>query len=266
MRPPGGKAGSGGTALHGLRIAVTRPASVDDRLAALLAERGAEPVVVPLVRIEAASDPAPLLEAARAIDDYDWIVFTSANGVTAFRAALETAAGAGGPPPRGRVAVVGPATAEAVRHMLGWAVSAMPDRFTGEAVAAAMEALSPLRGCRVLWPKAAQAREALGRDLAAAGARLDAPEAYVTLEDTGAARYLGGLLRAGALHAVTLTSPSAARCLGAVQPPLEGVVVAVIGPSTAGAARAAALPVHVEPGEHTLSGLVDALAYHFAQS
>lgn len=249
--------------LQGLRVAVTRPdpAPQTDPLSELLSAEGAVPVPVPLVRIERPPDRTALLACAAVVDGYDWIVFTSANGVRFFAEALLQVGGEGAKP-GARIAAVGPATADAVTAQLGWDVAVVPDRFTGAAVAAAMAAVAPLAAARVLWPKAVEAREFLGRDLLAAGARLDAPHAYATRALPEGAAELARMLAEGGVDVVTLTSPSAARCLARAQPRMRGVVVAVIGPSTAEAARDAGLPVHVEPETHTLPGLVAALVRH----
>jgi uroporphyrinogen-III synthase len=254
-------AGSRSDALVGCRIAVTRPAALAAGLAGALRAHGAEPVLLPLVRTAPAADAAPLLAAAREIRSYGWIVVTSATGVEYLRAALERV-GEQGTPPAARIAVVGPATAQAVAELLGWEVAVMPADHVGSALAAAMGAVAPLDGVRVLWPRARDARPELRRDLLAAGALLDSPVAYCTESVPDAAREIAALAAAGALHAVTLTAPSAARCLAAARPP-RSLVVAAIGPSTAETARAHGLPVHVEPERHTVPDLVASLVEFF---
>jgi uroporphyrinogen III methyltransferase / synthase len=251
-------------ALYGWRVAVTRPADSAADLAAALAAHGAEPVLLPLVQVVPPLDPAPLRAAVDAMDIYDWVVFTSANAVRSLSAALTAAGRRGRRLPAIRTAAVGPATAGAVADLLGWTVHASPAHFTGSRVAAAMAAVSPLRGARVLWPRAREAREALPRDLLAAGCLVDAPEAYRTERVPASAERIRTLAQAGLLQAITLTSPSAAECLAA-DPPLADVVIAVIGPSTAEAARAHGLPVHVEAGRHTIPDLAAALAHYAAR-
>jgi uroporphyrinogen-III synthase len=246
-------------ALAGWRVAVTRPRAGADQLADALRRRGAIPVFLPLVQTVPAQDPAPLMTAARRLESYDWVVLTSANGARFLRDALRAAGK--GPAFHGRVAAVGPATAAAAAELLGWAADVVPPDFVGSALTAAMAAAAPLQGARVLWPRARGAREELPRDLQAAGAALDAPEAYGTEPVPASARRISGLATEGTLHAVTLTSPSAARCLAGAQPP-GSLLIAVIGPSTAGVARQHGLTVHVEPTQHTVPGLVAALARH----
>jgi uroporphyrinogen-III synthase len=284
--------------LAGLRVAVTRPARQDDPLASALQLRGAIPVVLPLVVVAAAADTAPLQTAVARLAECGWVVFTSANAVRFFGDAWLRAGG--DTPPQLRVAAVGPATAEAVAEVLGWRVDAMPAAYTGAALTAAMQQVAPVAGVRVLWPRAAEARDALPRDLQAAGAILDAPVAYSTRAEAAAARQLAELVQQGGIDIITLTSPSAATSLAAAgqaaglhwpaaaapeatgaaaQPGATGAaaqpgkpaggrcVVAAIGPSTAETAAAAGLVVHVMPEEHTIPGLVAALeAYMGRQS
>jgi uroporphyrinogen-III synthase len=242
---------TGASPLKGLRVAVTRPADGPDVLAGALEARGATAVAAPLVRITSPADGAPLSAALERLGTYDWVVFTSANAVRAV--------GPGLAPPAARIAAVGPATAEAIAGILGWRVHAMPGEFTGRAVTAAMLRQGPLDGARVLWPRAEAAREELREQLAAAGAHLDAPVAYRTVQLPQNAARLAGMIETGAVDVVTLTSPSAARCLADAVASTGRAVIAVIGPSTAEAARASGLPVHVEPAAHTIPDMVEAL-------
>lgn len=241
---------------------MTRPAGGAAELAELLRERAARPVVLPLVAVLPAADPAPLRAAAAALQGFDWVVFTSPNAVRYMHDAL-AATGSSGVRPPARIAVVGPATARAVEQLLGWPVDASPTEFTGDAVAAAMQAVAPLHGARVLWPRSAAARDAVPRDLQAAGAVLEAPEAYRSEPVPAAARELCHLLERRLLDAITFTSPSAVHCLAAEHPRLDDIAVAVIGSITARAARDHGFPVHVEPDQHTIPALVIALERHY---
>jgi uroporphyrinogen-III synthase len=244
--------------LRGCRVAVTRPASGADQLAMLLRLNGAVPVILPLVGVEAATDLAPLAAAISRLSTYDWVVFTSANAVRVVQAELQRSGVDAGVRPR-RTAAVGPATARAVTDFLGWTVDVVPDDFVGAVLPSAMAVVAPLRGASVLWPRAAAAQDALPRELAAAGAVVDAPVAYRTVTRVDAARELARLLREASLDVVTFTSPSAVNCLASISTETGAAVIAVIGASTAAAARQKGLPVHVEPGQHTIPGLVDAL-------
>jgi len=237
--------------LAGLKVAITRPEQAADEFHYRLASAGATPLSYPLIRIEPRDDG--LTESARRLPVYDWVVFTSA---TAVRRLAEVGCHDGHVPD---VAVVGKATAAAVRSVLGWPVTAMPERFTGDEVVAAMAAHEPLRGRRVLWPRAAGARPIIAAQLAAAGALLDAPVAYGTVVDREAVHGLRARALAGAVDVITFTSPSAVHAYmsGGAWP--GGVRTAVIGPVTAAACARHGIPVHVMAPEHTIAALVHEL-------
>jgi uroporphyrinogen-III synthase len=242
-------------ALQGRIVVVTRPEQGAADFAAALRAEGAEPVLMPLIRIVATDDAAQLSRCLRQLSEYEWIVFTSANAVGPVAALLPSAA-----VPTGRVAAVGPATAAAVEQRLGWPTTVVPGHYSGADLAAAMRTIAPLTGARVLWPRARAARAELPRALAHAGARLDAPEAYAVEAVAGSAHELHQAIMAGTVDAVTFTSPSAVNAFAAAGPLGTAVVVAVIGASTAAAARGHGIPVHVEPEEHTIAAMVDGLA------
>jgi uroporphyrinogen-III synthase len=230
--------------LGGVRIAVTRPADPVGGLSSRLEALGAIPLAFPLVRIVPPADERPLREAAAAVASYDWVVFTSANAVRAFLAAMA-------PTDLSslrsrRIGAVGPATAVALA-MAGVNADAVPATSVGAAVAAAMSERQDLRGVRVLWPRAGNASEALANALHAAGALTHVVEAYRTEAIPANADALIAALRDGNVDILTFTSPSAVasftRAGGAVP---EDVRVAVIGPVTREAVTAAGFPVHIE--------------------
>ena len=254
--------GPGGSPLRGIRVAVTRPADSAEELAAPLRRLGAQVTLAPLIAVLPPTDRRPAADAAQSLAQLDWVVFTSANAARFF-AALLSGEDRRARPPHLRVAVVGPGTEAAVTRELAWPAHACPEQYTGAALTAAMAAVAPLGGAKVLWPRARDARDVLPVDLRAAEAILTAPVVYRTEPDPPAARRLIRLLEAGRLDALTLTSPSAVHCLAAAGVVPTGVVMAVIGPTTAAAARHEGLPVHVEPEEHTIPGLVAALTEHF---
>jgi uroporphyrinogen-III synthase len=246
--------------LHGRCVAVTRAEEGAGALAELLRERGARVLDLPLIRLLPPQDPTPLHEAVAQLSRYDWLVFTSANAVRACRAAF-AATGSAVVRPRW-IAAVGPATAHAVAAEFGWSADAVPVAFTGDQLTTAMASVAPLAGRAVLWPRAAAARAVLRDELEAAGARLDAPEAYRTEPLPQAAAQLARRIAAGEVDAVTFTSPSAVRCYAGTGAGTARATVAVIGQTTAAAVRAAGLPVHVQPEEHTFPALVEALTRH----
>jgi len=225
--------------LFGRRVLVTRPAEQAAPLRSALEEAGAEAVLVPMVRsVPEATTPA-LAAALAGLAGYDFLVFTSANAVTAL-AARARAAGVPFGGLEARALCVGPATAlAAARAGLVVAPLAAPAGDAAELLSAARASV-PLAGRRVLWPRAAGASRALADGLREAGAWVDDPIAYRTEPAPFDGARLAAGLAGGMLHALTFASPSAARSFAAGVGP-EGVaaaraaVVAAIGRATAAA-------------------------------
>lgn len=238
--------------LQGCRVIVTRPEEQAEALASLLRERGAEVRVRPLVRIAPPADAGRALRGALArATDYDWVVFTSANAVRAWAAA-------GGAQGRAQVACVGEATARSAREH-GLEVATIPAVYTGAALAETMRAAGDVAGARVLWPRASGAGDAVRAGLTAAGASVDAVDAYTTVEDDAAAEALCAELQGHPCDVITFTSPSGVRSYARARRGECRAAVAVIGTVTRAAAVAAGLTVDVLPQRHTMDGLVEAL-------
>lgn len=235
--------------LAGRRIAVTRPRGQVDELAEELERRGARVLTFPLIAIGPPPEPGPLADAAARLDDYDWIVFTSANGVAAL---LQVA-----PDLRGtRIAAVGPATAAAVRREAGVEPAFVPERFAAEEIAAGLE---PVGGATILLPQADLADPALALELRERGAAVDAVTAYATVAVERSAQELHELRTC---DAVVLASGSAARSLAA-QGGAGGALAACIGPKTAEVASEVGLEVGIVAREATGEGIIQALVSHF---
>lgn len=248
--------------LFGKRVLVTRSREQASALSALLAEQGAEPVEVPVLEIIPPDSYEGLDGAIRRLDSYDWVVFTSANGVRIFLrrlAALGLDVRALG---RARLAAIGPATADELERCC-LRVDLVPEEYVAEAVAAALVA-SGVDGLRVLLPRAEMARETLAEELEKAGATVDKVVCYRTVP---ALRRLAGLreeLREGEIDVVTFASSSTVRFLveglgddAAVL--LSNAKVACIGPITADTARDLGIRVDIVASDHTIPGLVEAL-------
>ncbi len=256
--------------LFGRRIVITRARAQAGTLAALLEERGAEVIAFPTIAIVPPADPAALERAVAAAAGYDWILFTSANGVRVF---FERFAAAGRDVREltpVRLAVIGPETAaELGRRLLRPAI--LPDDYRAEGLLAALAA-EDLRGRRVLLPRAAGARTILPETLAARGAVVDEVIAYraVAPADTDVAG-LRAALAAGAVDALTFTSSSTVRnfvdLIGAddvARLITKGrPAIACIGPVTAETARELGLHVAMMPASYTVPALAAALVEHF---
>jgi uroporphyrinogen III methyltransferase / synthase len=242
-------------ALFGRRVVITRARAQASALSARLRELGAVVIEVPTIRIDPPDDGgAALEEAARdlAAGRYDWVVFSSANAVTALLAHLEDARSFG----PARIAVVGPGTAET---LAGWRIvpELVPERAIAEGL---LEAFPdpPGTDARILLPRAAEGRDVLPAGLAAAGWHVDALEAYRTVP---VALNASDRVAVAGADAVCFASASAVRGLleAAGGPEIVPPVVVCIGPSTAAAATAAGLAIASVAERHTIPGLVQAL-------
>jgi hydroxymethylbilane synthase len=248
-----------GDPLRGRRIVVTRPVEQAAPLAGALERLGATVVRVPLVAIEPMRSAQPAEEIAD-LTQYDWIVFTSANGVSALRARFAESSALEGV----RVAAVGPATAEAVRS-LGIEPAFVPERFAAEEI---VEGLGPLTDAHVLLPQADLADPLLAETLRARGARVDAFTAYRTVRVEPPAAELAELVESP--DAILVASGSAAQSLASLAaaiPSLRGSVedalLVYIGPKTARVAGELGLPDGLVAEEATADGIIHALTSHF---
>jgi uroporphyrinogen-III synthase len=237
--------------LAGRTVLVTRPREEAGELLQRLRDLGADTLPAPAIRLEtAASVPLATAQREAANGAFDWIVFTSAAGATAWSRLVRATDDA--VRPRARVAAVGSGTAEALQAA-GLHADLVPPTFTTEALADAF----PRGSGRVLLPRADLATGELESALAEKGWTPVRVDAYrIELEDTLPRRAVEALARKG-VDAVTFTSASTVE--GFARATAERPVAVCIGPVTAEAARAAGFPVAAEAEPHTIESLVDAV-------
>ena len=270
--------------LHGRRILVTRASEQAEAFSERLRALGAIPVEFATIRIVPPEDWEPLDDALRRLcvaGWYDWLVFTSVNGV---RTCFERLHSLGYDAPaigHVRTAAIGPATAAALARY-GITADLVPGEYIAEGVAAALiddarRRNQPLAGKRVLLARAAEARNVLVSELQGAGATVDVVAAYRTAavsSDDEQGREVLRMLEARQLDILTFTSSSTVRnfmhwlrqceaggagslislALSNVRPK-----IACIGPITSQTAREFGLDVHIEAQEFTIAGLVEAI-------
>lgn len=260
--------------LFGRRVVVTRSRAQASKLSERLLELGAEPFEFPAIQVAPPEDGEPLRRAAAGVGTYDWVIFTSANGVETFFAALDEQGGDARALGCTKVAAIGSETAAALAAR-GIRADAVPGEFRAEGVLALFP--ERLDGVRILLARAAEAREVLPEELRRRGAEVDDVAAYRTVPGEGARRAgrLQEMLAAGEVDAVTFTSSSTVRNLLAMLGGesaegraeavrlLNRTTLASIGPVTTKTAREAGLNVQVEAAEYTIAGLVEALTGHF---
>ncbi len=245
--------------LLGKRIVVTRTRKQASVLSNKLRALGAHVIELPTIRIEPPSDLREFAELVQDAHIYDWIVFTSANGVEAFFDVFfklyDDAREIGG----ARIAAIGPATAQRVKdfHLH---VDLQPDEFVAEAVVREFKKQGSIENLRILLVRAEKAREVLPKELSATGAIVDEGFAYRTVPETrdisGARRQLA---QDGA-DLITFTSSSTVENFLALTLPWpKGMRIASIGPITSKTVRDHGLTVDVEARRHDIDGLVHAV-------
>jgi uroporphyrinogen III methyltransferase/synthase len=247
------------------RIVVTRTRKQASVLSNKLRALGAHVIELPTIRIEPPSNLREFAELVQDAHGYDWIVFTSANGVEAFFDIFfklyDDAREIGG----ARIAAIGPATAQRVKDFR-LHVDLQPDDFVAEAVVREFKKQGSIENLRVLLVRAEKARDTLPKELSALGAIADEALAYRTVPETrdtsGARRQLA---KDGA-DLITFTSSSTVEnflALGLPWP--QGMRIASIGPITSKTVRDHGLNVDVEARRHDIDGLVQAVRELFAQ-
>ena len=241
------------------RIVVTRAREQAGSLSEMLREQGAYVVELPTIEIRPPEDWAPLDSAITELESYDWVLFTSANGVRFFIERLD-ASSKDLRHLRGKVCAIGPATAERLRS-LHVKVDLMPDEYVAESVLAAFGP-QDLAGKRILLPRAKVARDLIPVELTKRGAIVDAVPAYQTVAPEESAKLAAEIFAGDARpHWITFTSSSTAANFARLCPleRLGGVKIASIGPVTSRTIRELGLRVDLEPKRYTMEGLVEAL-------
>lgn len=256
------------SSLAGKRIVITRAALQSEELAKELSARGAHSVILPLVSFAEPEDFAPLDRAIAEIQQFDWLILTSAQTVRAImqRAdGLQRSLAPGGA--RLRVACVGPVTAEAARN------AKLPVEYvavTHNGVGLANELGGKLQGSKVLLPRSDRANPDLPAALKRFGAHVTEVVAYRTVRPSESDRKSLKNIVAGQADAILFFSPSAvqhfaemvgAEKLRAIQ---DLLAITAVGPVTAKALREAGVERIAVAPETTAASVIDALEKHFA--
>ena len=260
----------GSKPLAGKTILVTRPEEGASRMGEILADLGACVRVAPMIRIAEPEDWAAADTAVRGLDEYNWIIFTSANGpkflAKRFRdlsVAPETI------PAETSILAVGPATAAAVEKHLGRTPRKVAGKYVAEGVVALFEE-EDMAGQRVLLARAKEGRDAIPIALAEMGALLDDVAVYRTTPlGREALREVRGELEAGKIDMLTFTSSSAfdgfMRAAGekTAKGWMARARVASIGPATTATARRWGVEPDVEAAVSTIPGMARAIVSYY---
>ena len=255
----------GGNALHapsGVRVLVGRARHQAGALSEELRKMGATVLEIPFIEIRKPRSFKPLDSALKSLDSYDWLIFTSVNGVEAMWERLIKLQLTKASLKHLRIAAIGPATKKAIQQR-GVRVDVVPKEYVAESVVRSLQ--RRVNGKRVLLVRAKVARDVIPHELRKAGAQVDVAEAYETVvpesSRTRLRSALGNPRRQP--HVITFTSSSTVRnfvtLLGAGKSSLKTIQFASIGPVTSSTLREFGLPVDIEAREFTITGLVEAI-------
>ncbi|MHB8646636.1 MAG: uroporphyrinogen-III synthase [Thermomicrobiales bacterium] len=252
--------------LRGLHIVVTRPEGQAKALIARLEALGATVLHAPTIRVADPPSYTALDTALRHLPCYDWVVWTSANGVGRTFARLETLRLDPGLLRQCQLAVIGGSTARALAAF-GYDADLVPPQATAESLRDALIAAGVGGDSRILLPQAVLSRDVLSTGLRTVGAVVDVAPAYQTELNTDAADNVWQWLAAGRIDYALVTSPSTVRgllaLLGGDRETLRRIPLACIGPATADAVRALGVEPALVATEHTNDGLVAVLTDHW---
>lgn len=253
--------------LRGARVLVPRPLKQASHIARLLEERGAEAVVCPLVEIKPPGSFDRLDAAIRELNLYDWVIFTSANGVRAFMGRLDNLGLDSRALAPVNICSIGPAT-EAELARGGLKSDCRPGVFSSRGVVRALASRSRIRGRLFLLPRSDLASREIPEGIKAGGGRCVEVRAYRTVVSRGGVARARGIIRLKGIDLVLLTSPSIA---GAYARVVKGIgvrlrqspVCVCIGPVTAMAAKKLGLRVVVEADVHSDNGMIKAVEHYW---
>ncbi|WP_238492473.1 uroporphyrinogen-III C-methyltransferase [Desulfotruncus alcoholivorax] len=250
--------------LFGQRILVTRSREQASVLSRLIENLGGEPVEFPTITIADPDDFEPLDKAIKHIETYDWIVFTSVNGVKSFikrfqyfNRDIRDLKGI-------RLCAIGPQTGKELRSMALY-VDYIPAEYRAEEIVEGLKHKIS-SGDRILLPRADIARKLLPESLRALGAEVDEVIAYRTLATSSNAGAIKEMLAKGKINIITFTSSSTVRnfiTLLGIEPSdtslLKNTKIACIGPITVKTAADLGLRCDIVAHEYTIPGLVKAI-------
>ncbi len=249
--------------LHGRTIVLTRAKGQSAELVAELEEQGAEVLELPCLEIAPPESWEALDRAIASLDQFDWVVLSSANGVESLLARLEAAGKDARALATAKIAVVGEATAEALRkaHLRA---DLVPGEFNSEGLLAEL-ARRGVSGKRFLIVRAVEGRELLPAELAKLGAHVELVAAYRSIRPAADVSAVRERARQGRLSSVVFASPSAVRNFVEHFDPREALEIlkatriAVIGPTSARAVESLGLAVAILPEQATMESLARAL-------
>jgi len=253
--------------LFGKTVVVTRAREQASDFRVLLESKGAQCVEFPTIEVVPPKSWASVDKAIENLKRYDWVIFTSVNGVRFFFQRLKEQ----GQDVRSlygiRIGAIGPKTAASLKE-LGLRLDLVPSEYRAEAVIDALGE-KQVRGKRFLLPRAAKAREILPEKIEEMGGQIDVVPVYETVRPTVRSEEVRDLLQKGRISCITFTSSSTVENFAAMFPAddlptlAEKAVIACIGPITLETAQEHGLEVKIMPAEYTMEALATVIAEYF---
>ena len=253
--------------LIGKKVLITRARDQSGEFATLLKKMGAEVIEFPTIEIVPPLRWKKLDQAIHQLKSYEWIIFTSANGVHFFWQRLKEKRKHRLPPSL-KVCAIGPATSHQLKERKT-SVAYMPKEFIAEAILKGFEKMS-VKGKRILLARAQEARDVLPKGLKKMGAEVEVVEVYRTVRPKGGSKRLRQLLTDGNIDVITFTSSSTVNHFAELlkkenlKKLLRGTVIACIGPVTTRTAKEWGMKVQIQPKRYTIPGLIRAIAEYFS--
>ena len=255
--------------LNGRKILITRALEQSGEFTARLKKLGAEVIEFPTIEIAPPKSWGKLDRAISQLKSYDWMIFTSANGVNFFWQRLKEKGKHRDLPSSLKICAIGPATANQLNEKK-ITVSYMPKEYIAEAILKGFERM-PIKGKRILLARAKKARDVLPKGLRKMGGMVDVLEVYQTVRPKGGVKRLRKLLSEERIDAITFTSSSTVDHFVELlkgmdlKKALKDIAIACIEPVTSQTARERGMKVHIQPKEYTIPGLTRAIAKYFGK-
>jgi uroporphyrinogen III methyltransferase/synthase len=245
------------------RILITRAREQAEEFSSRLKDYGAKVISFPTIEIIPPDDWRPVDQAIEKLDTYDWLIFTSVNGVRSFTRRMKEKRKEISALNRKMICAIGPRTKKELEER-GLEVTYIPSEYRAERVVEGLKDQG-INGVKILMPRAKGARRILPNALREAGAVVDEVKTYKAISPAKSKDSLEEILRNG-IDVVAFTSSSTVRNfmkLVSSRNFLDGVTVAVIGPVTEETARRCGLKPTIVPFEYTIPGLVKAITEYF---
>lgn len=248
--------------LFGKNIVITRDAAGNADFAARIISRGGNPIEFPTIKIKPLTDRNEFLRALAKISDFDWLIFTSGNGVSIFFETLQVLGKDARVFGSSKIAAIGSETADRLSEF-GIKPDFVPNVFTGKELGKQLVGFTNLRSRKVLLLRSRLASNELVEILQEAGAEVLNAPVYDIVEQKSQCSWLIEKINKGEIDWLTFASPSSARAFFE-QIPIQivnsaNVKVASIGPTTSEQLTKLGVRADVTAKEHTIDGLLDAI-------